>query len=139
MASPSQWEGKTENNQPVYIRYRYGCLGIGLGERDQGLDDAVENEMSDNAYFYIQVGEEYDGWMSEKELARITKEVLDFSNSMIRRMNRKYKKRTKKFRKNLFKVGGFNKIFRNLNVKVVSTPDWIREDMRETIERCRKE
>jgi hypothetical protein len=29
---PSQWEGKTEGGQPVYIRYRYGWLSAEVND-----------------------------------------------------------------------------------------------------------
>jgi hypothetical protein len=37
---PSQWEGKMADGQAIYIRYRNGALGFGIG---QSLGEAIKN------------------------------------------------------------------------------------------------
>lgn len=46
-ACPSQWEAMTEDDRPVYIRYRWGELGIGVGKPGESIDAAVEKYIAD--------------------------------------------------------------------------------------------
>lgn len=48
---PSQWEGRTENNEYLYVRYRFGCLSVEIDgkllysrELNDGLDGIIELE-----------------------------------------------------------------------------------------------
>lgn len=63
-ACPSQWEGYTEDNQYIYIRYRWGYLSVTLDDQD--------------CIFGEQVGGEFDGIMNSTEMMRLTKNVLDW-------------------------------------------------------------
>ena len=40
-ASPSQWEFRTDNNRPAYVRYRYGTLTVSVGPPDGDMDSAI--------------------------------------------------------------------------------------------------
>ncbi len=39
---PSQWEGKTEEGDVLYIRFRHGVLTMGVGN---DLSDAIDNSI----------------------------------------------------------------------------------------------
>jgi len=78
-ACPSQWEGKTENDEWVYIRYRWGTFRVYVGKVEKFLD------VIDDKYLIIEEkrGGQYDGFMTNSELAKIlekhgiTIEVVD--------------------------------------------------------------
>ena len=61
---PSQWEGMTVNNRPIYIRYRWGYLSVRIGKEGGSVDDAVGAD----EVFGKQIGSEYSGCLSEAEL-----------------------------------------------------------------------
>lgn len=63
---PSQWEGRTDDDRGVYIRYRGGHLTVGLSEPGGTVDDAV---MADVAY--CEAGHALDGDMGATELSVI--------------------------------------------------------------------
>lgn len=63
-ACPSQWEGKTEDGDFIYIRYRYGCGYIGLGK---SINDAVDNKI-----FTWQYTEDlYHGYITIREILQL--------------------------------------------------------------------
>lgn len=66
LASPSQWEGRTEDDRPFYVRYRWGTLTVQLGE--PGTADAVEGEL----LFKADVGDKLGGWMDWSEVEKAT-------------------------------------------------------------------
>jgi len=68
---PSQWEGKTEKNEAVYIRYRWGHLTINLSKSGGDIEDAVLNGKLIHSE---QIGDDFDGEMSPTELQKIIKE-----------------------------------------------------------------
>jgi len=41
-ACPSQWEGRTTDERPIYIRYRWGVLSVRLGPPGGDLPSAVD-------------------------------------------------------------------------------------------------
>lgn len=41
-ASPSQWEGFTVDDRPIYIRYRWGELSVRLGPVGGTIRDALD-------------------------------------------------------------------------------------------------
>jgi hypothetical protein len=55
--SPSQWEARTIDHRPVYIRYRWGYLSINVGPMDGSIDDALTIE----ELYGAQLGGKYDG------------------------------------------------------------------------------
>lgn len=56
-ACPSQWEGRTEDDEYVYIRYRYGILSWKVG-------DSIKGE--------IYHGGEMDGVMDTGTMIKLT-------------------------------------------------------------------
>jgi hypothetical protein len=72
LRSPSQWEGQTSDGRTIYVRYRWGCLEIGLGT---SLDDAVANSPK---LFEQQLGERYDGSMEIDQLRRATIGIIEW-------------------------------------------------------------
>lgn len=63
---PSQWEGRTDNDEPIYIRYRYGYLSVDLGPKGGDINSAV----SGKEVFGKQIGEDLDGDLSEKNMLK---------------------------------------------------------------------
>ncbi len=66
-ASPSQWEGITEDGRHIYIRYRWGRLMMGLG---QTPDQAVSNAGN---LLHTQIGDDFDGYMATEDMLSHTK------------------------------------------------------------------
>jgi hypothetical protein len=64
VACPSQWEGKFDNGKIIYIRYRWGCFKISIGD---SLYDAVSNSPMYEEF----IGDQYDGHMENKDLIKI--------------------------------------------------------------------
>jgi len=52
-ACPSQWEGYTDNHEPVYIRFRWGYLSVSIDDKE---------------IFGKYIGGEYNGTLSFEEL-----------------------------------------------------------------------
>jgi len=63
IVAPCQWEGRTDDNRPCYIRLRRGWLRVKIGSRGADIQNAVNAE---------PVFEEYYGTGEEGE-------VLDFN------------------------------------------------------------
>ena len=63
-ACPSQWEGTTEDDRPVYIRYRGSIFEIRIGPVNGTIDDAVNAE----TVYERSVGDEFDGYMSSDDM-----------------------------------------------------------------------
>lgn len=59
-ACPAQWSGVLKSGRHIYIRYRWGNLGIGIGD---SRVDAVNN------YTYgVDIGDGYDGELSTEKM-----------------------------------------------------------------------
>jgi hypothetical protein len=72
---PSQWEGGTQDNRQIYIRYRYGRLTVSVG--DVGDDDefaAVRGEV----IFSDDIGDDLDGYLSDDEMRERLRGVVEF-------------------------------------------------------------
>jgi hypothetical protein len=70
IACPSQWEAMTEDNRPVYIRYRWGTLQVTVGMPG---DKHVLSENS-RQVLNLDLGRgEFDGVISYNEI----KEYID--------------------------------------------------------------
>ena len=50
LACPSSWEGQTENDTPVFIRYLHGCSSIGIKGSERKSGAIYENEISGADY-----------------------------------------------------------------------------------------
>jgi len=75
LRSPSQWEGQTSDGRYVYVRYRWGCLEIGIGH---SLEEAISNS---GELFEQQLGERYDGSMEIDQLREATLGMIDWPQS----------------------------------------------------------
>ena len=74
-ACPSQWEGITEDNRQIYIRYRWGNLTIQLGK----IGDMDEFAAVGGEYILdIDYGGGMDGTMDEETLKEITDGIIQF-------------------------------------------------------------
>lgn len=69
-ACPSQWEGLTERNEALYIRYRWGRLIIQLSEPDGTINDAVN---SGRILYQKQIGDDFNGVIDIEEVMEIMK------------------------------------------------------------------
>lgn len=74
-ACPSQWEGFTQDDKPVYIRYRWGCLTIQIGD----IGGTIANAVRSPDVLCKQIGNNVDGSMGIGEVVRHAKGILDFS------------------------------------------------------------
>ena len=63
-ACPAQWEGRTEDDRPVYIRYRWGYLSVRVGAPGGDLRSAVGGVR----VYGAQVGDELDGSIAWREV-----------------------------------------------------------------------
>lgn len=74
-ACPAQWEGRTSDGFPIYIRYRWGHLSICIGpNKDGDYDEAVMGQ----EIFACDSGDGFDGFLSFKELKKLTKGKIKF-------------------------------------------------------------
>jgi hypothetical protein len=74
-ACPAQWEGITEDNRKIYIRYRWGCLSVSIGMPDDMSEFAASEG---NEIFFAERDNRWDGIMDEDTLKDLTKGVLIF-------------------------------------------------------------
>ena len=74
-ACPSQWEGHTDDDRQIYVRYRWGNLTIEVSEPgDTEKNAAVFGEL----VFEAQCGDGLSGIMSYNKLKELTKDVIEF-------------------------------------------------------------
>jgi len=73
-ACPSQWEGRTIDNRPIYARYRWGFLSVYVGETGGDVYNAI-NTMQ---VYGEQLGDEMHGVMSTEELINITSGIVNW-------------------------------------------------------------
>ena len=64
-ASPSQWEGITEDGKPVYIHYGWGHLSVCIGPKGGDVMSAIEGE----EIYGKQVGDKFDGRIDRRQVA----------------------------------------------------------------------
>lgn len=67
-ACPSQWEGRLLDGRFVYVRYRWGCLAVGM---EATMEDAIMNRE-----LVLSTGDNFHGVMSTKEMLAVTGFVL---------------------------------------------------------------
>jgi hypothetical protein len=81
-ACPSQWKGMTDDDRRVYVRYRWGCLSVRLGAvADHGEFAAVNGE----EIYCEQIGEDFDGAISETEMKDATEHAVEWADSAAQR------------------------------------------------------
>jgi hypothetical protein len=73
---PSQWEGITESNEVIYIRYRWGRLAIQLSEPNGTITDAVN---TGRVLYNKQIGAIYAGVITLEAVLEIMKKELIIS------------------------------------------------------------
>lgn len=64
-ACPSQWDGVTEDDRAVYVRYRWGALTVEVGAVGDRSEYAAVNGECIHA---VTLGDELDGVLSEEDL-----------------------------------------------------------------------
>ena len=69
---PSQWEFRTEDDRPVYVHYRFGCLSVYVGKEG---NDTVWGELDSPPVYEKQIGERFDGRISWKSVLAIIKKI----------------------------------------------------------------
>ena len=75
-ACPSQWEGYTFDDEPIYIRYRWGHLSVRIGIKEKGIESAVLGK----EIFFDNFGDEYDGFMDYERLKNSLSEIIELPN-----------------------------------------------------------
>jgi len=77
-ACPSSWEGKTDDNRDVYIRFRWGDLSVRLGE--PGIDYLSNNSKKTifdmSAVLGEQISDPLDGLLEYYELQSLLSRKL---------------------------------------------------------------
>lgn len=75
---PSQWEAKTDDDRWVYFRYRHGRLTVEVGPVGVHIDD---RDFFDKTQVVLdeQLGDDYDGFMTFRQLKKITKHIINYS------------------------------------------------------------
>lgn len=72
-ACPSQWEGKTEDGQFLYARYRWGQLSWCVaGTIDDAIDGYNPNDQTFGNTRMVTVRDSLDGVMDTEEMLRLT-------------------------------------------------------------------
>jgi hypothetical protein len=74
--SPTQWFASSEDNLPVYIRYRHGWLSIQVGKLGEDWLDAADTYPT---VMEELVGGENDGVMATEVMFAKTSGYLDWS------------------------------------------------------------
>ncbi len=77
-ACPAQWEGITDDNRQVYVRYRWGCLSIGMGSKDDMSEyAAVDGE----EILSIKHGRNLDGTLEYSGMKCLSAGIVEFPES----------------------------------------------------------
>lgn len=79
-AFPAQWEGVTYCGKFVYIRYRWGCLQLSVGDTEGG---AVMGGDAASDSIYVDHGHQYQGELGFTDLMRLSKDFFDFNGCAI--------------------------------------------------------
>lgn len=69
-ACPSQWQGRTDTGEFVYIRYRWGNLECGIADTER--DAVLERET------IATLGDGLDGYIDEAQMMEALAKVLRF-------------------------------------------------------------
>jgi hypothetical protein len=74
---PSQWEARTGDNCPVYIRYKYGYLSVRIGPQGGDIASAIDAD----EWFGKDVAREDDPGIELEDVQRVTGiEVASFAS-----------------------------------------------------------
>jgi hypothetical protein len=71
-ACPSQWEGRTDDGQYVYVRSRHDYLRVSLGPT---LDDAIFGE---NCNTIVDIDDEAAGYLEYEKLKKLTASIVEW-------------------------------------------------------------
>lgn len=74
-ACPSQWEGTTDDDRRVYVRYRYGRLSVKMGP--PGNHDEWAGVRGDEI-FADTLGGNLDGVLTYDELGQMTAHLIQW-------------------------------------------------------------
>lgn len=74
-ACPAQWEGLTNDNCQIYVRYRWGCLSIRIGKTG---DMSEFGGVRGDEILYINLEDPYDGVMEFDELKTLSAGIVEF-------------------------------------------------------------
>jgi len=74
-ACPSQWEGRTNDDRPVYIRYRWGRFQAYVGTPGEDGMAVFDHK----PIIVEQLTEEPDGVMGFEEVKKLTTGIFEFS------------------------------------------------------------
>ena len=85
---PSQWDGRTDDDRAVYVRYRWGCLRVTVGE--PGDRDEFAGVRGRWVYS-AEIGDGFDGALSGAELARRTAGVLEWPETVTGETDERYR------------------------------------------------
>jgi hypothetical protein len=73
-ACPAQWEGRDAEGRPVYVRYRWGYLWVGAGEKGEDIGGAIDGR----EVFGKQLGDGLDGVLPYDKLKAATAGIIEF-------------------------------------------------------------
>lgn len=74
---PSQWEGVLENDDTLYIRFRWGQLTAECGKGPIDVD-FFENSL---VFYSRLIGDAFDGVLSTDEMIKHLEDYLDFNGA----------------------------------------------------------
>ena len=77
-ACPSQWEGELEDGRAIYIRYRWGRLGVVIAPTMQAALDVFCGFSNDGMIFSKAIDGDFDGECTLADVAALMPQV-DFS------------------------------------------------------------
>lgn len=72
-ACPSQWEGFTDDDQCIYIRFRWGSLSVRIGSQGDKSEFAG---VHGKEILRKQLGDSYLGFLEYEELVKATSELI---------------------------------------------------------------
>lgn len=77
---PSQWEFVTDDNRPVYVRYRWGYLSVRIGQPDENIQNAVGG----TEIYGERIGDSFDGYITWDKIFDRIKDI-DISKILARK------------------------------------------------------
>lgn len=74
--APSQWEGRTDDDRPAYIRYRHGYLSVQVGPIGGDLGSALDTD----EWYGAQLNSDDDSGIELAEVCRATGMVVNLKS-----------------------------------------------------------
>lgn len=78
---PAQWEGRTDDDCAIYVRYRHGWLEISVSRPGGTVDDAIGAQLGEatgETVLSAKMGDDYDGHMSAETLMMRTAGIVSW-------------------------------------------------------------